>query len=211
MAGSEGMDEDRDREHWQGVHSTRQIDGVSWWQQPEDLWLDLITELPLGPDDPIVDIGAGSSPLSLELRRRGFHDVTAVDISPAALERIRADDGTGPAIRLVVADARRFAPERPVAVWHDRAVFHFLTDEADRDRYRGAMRAALRPGGFAVVSTFAADGPETCSGLPVARYDTEGLVAALGFAEAGVFRTERRVHRTPWGSEQPFTIVVVRA
>jgi SAM-dependent methyltransferase len=205
------VDEQSDREHWQNVHSTKEIDGVSWWQEPQDLWLDLITDLPLGPDDPIVDIGAGSSPLTLELHRRGFRDVTAVDISQAALERIRAAAGPEPGVRLVAADARRFAPAQPVAVWHDRAVFHFLTDEADRALYRQGMHQALRPGGFAVVSTFASDGPESCSGLPVARYDTDGLVAALGFAEAEVVRAERRIHRTPWGSEQPFTIVVARA
>lgn len=205
------MDEARDRAHWQAVHSTKEIDGVSWWQEPADLWIDLVTDLPIGPDDPIVDIGAGSSPLTLELNRRGFRDVTAVDISQAALERIRAGAGSDLGVRLVVADARRFAPERPVAIWHDRAVFHFLTDEADRALYRQALRRALRPGGHAVVSTFASDGPESCSGLPVARYDADDLVAALGFTEADVVRTERRVHRTPWGSEQPFTIVVVRA
>lgn len=205
------MDEARDREHWQKVHSTKEIDGVSWWQEPQDLWIDLITDLPVAPDDPIVDIGAGSSPLTLELHRRGFRDVTAVDISEAALERIRAGAGPELGVRLVVADARCYAPEQPVAVWHDRAVFHFLTDEADRALYRQALRQALRPGGFAVVSTFASDGPESCSGLPVTRYDADGLVAALGLAAADVVRTERRVHRTPWGSEQPFTIVVVRA
>lgn len=205
------MDEHRDREHWQTVHSTKEIDGVSWWQQPADLWIDLITDLPIEPDDPIVDIGAGSSPLALELQRRGFRDVTAVDISHAALERIRSAAGGELAVHLVEADARRFAPPQPVAVWHDRAVFHFLTDPGDRTLYREGLRRALRPGGFAVVSTFAADGPQTCSGLPVARYGASDLVGALGFAEAEVVRTERRVHRTPWGSEQPFTVVVVRA
>jgi SAM-dependent methyltransferase len=204
------MDVQGDREHWQGVHSTKAIDGVSWWQEPASLWIDLITELPVGPDDPIVDIGAGSSPLAGELVKRGFLEVTAVDISAAALERIRAATGSELAVRLVVADARQFIPERPVAVWHDRAVFHFLTEAADRALYREAMRRALRPGGFAVVSTFAADGPESCSGLPVSRYDAPALVAALGFESSDVVRTERRVHRTPWGSEQPFTIVVAQ-
>jgi SAM-dependent methyltransferase len=195
--------------HWESVHSTKPVDGVSWWQPEDELWLDLVDDLHLGAEDLIVDVGSGSSLLVDALLARGHRRLCAVDVSPAALERIRERVGPVPGIQLMAADARTLRFEAPVALWHDRAVFHFLTDPADQRAYALSLHAALAPAGHAIVATFAPDGPEACSGLPVQRYDADALVAALGFARGDVVRSEVRVHITPWGAQQPFTVVVL--
>jgi SAM-dependent methyltransferase len=195
--------------HWESVHSTKPVDGVSWWQPEHELWLDLIDDLDLAPDDRVLDVGSGSSLLVDALLARGHRQLVAVDVSSSALERIRARVGDRPGIQLIAADVRALRVEEPVAVWHDRAVFHFLTDPADQRAYGKSLRAALAPTGHVIVATFAPDGPETCSGLPVQRYDADGLVDALGFDRGDVVRSEIRVHTTPWGTTQPFTVVVL--
>jgi SAM-dependent methyltransferase len=195
--------------HWESVHSSKPVDGVSWWQPQEELWLDLIEDLAPAPDDLIVDVGSGSSLLVDALLARGHRRVAAVDVSAAALERIRARVGPAPGVELIAADVRALRLEVPVAIWHDRAVFHFLTDPGDRLAYARSLRAALAPAGHVIVATFAPDGPQTCSGLPVQRYDAHALAAALGFAAGDIVRSEVRVHTTPWGTQQPFTVVVL--
>lgn len=196
--------------HWQGVHTTKEHDSVSWWQGRDDLWLDLVEERELPPGSRVADLGCGSSLLVDALVERNDLDITGIDISPAALDRVRARLGPLPNLHLVAADVRTVRLDPPVDLWHDRAVFHFLTAPTDRASYRESLRASLTAGGTAIVATFAEDGPESCSGLPVHRYDVDGLVAALGFATPDVVRAERRIHHTPWGSQQPFTVVVAR-
>ena len=195
--------------HWESVHSTKPVDGVSWWQPEDELWLDLIEDLRLAPDDLILDVGSGSSLLVDALLARGHRRLGAVDVSSAALERIRERVGPVPGIQLIAADVRTLRIDGPVALWHDRAVFHFLTDPADQRAYAQSLHAVLAHAGHVIVATFAPDGPRTCSGLPVQRYDADALVAALGFAHGDVVRSEVRVHTTPWGARQPFTVVVL--
>jgi SAM-dependent methyltransferase len=195
--------------HWESVHSTKPVDGVSWWQPEDELWLDLIDDLHLAPDDLVLDVGSGSSLLVDALLARGHRRLVAVDVSASALERIRERVGSRPGVQLIAADVRTLRVEEPVALWHDRAVFHFLTDPADQRAYGESLRAALVPMGHVIVATFAPEGPETCSGLPVQRYDADALVAALGFGPGDIVRAEHRVHTTPWGATQPFTVVVL--
>ena len=190
--------------HWEQVHATKGQD-VSWWQGEQDLWVDLITDLDPEPNDPIVDIGSGSSMLLDSLHARGFRDLTAVDVSESALDALAGR--LGDAVTLVQCDAVDFHPSEPVRVWHDRAVFHFLTDPSDQQAYREHLHAGLRPDGFAVICTFAPDGPQTCSGLPVQRYAPEDLARTLDLT---LVREDRRIHTTPWQSQQPFTIAVLR-
>ena len=201
-------------EHWESVHATKDVDGVSWWQDDDAVWVDLVELTGAGKDAHIVDVGSGSSTLPDALLRRGHTDITLVDLSPTALartrERLRAthqhlDDH----LRTITADVLELELARRADVWFDRAVFHFLTDPDDRAVYVASLRANLRPGGHAVVATFAADGPETCSGLPVSRYDVDALVEALDAGSWQLVAQQRRVHTTPWGSEQPFTVVVL--
>jgi SAM-dependent methyltransferase len=196
--------------HWQVVHTTKAVDDVSWWQRPDDLWLDLIEDLGLAPGALVADVGCGSSLLVDALLATGRHRVVGVDLAQAALDRVRERLGARDDLTLVRADARHLRLPEPAAVWHDRAVFHFLTTEPDRAAYSRSLAASLAPDGHAIVATFATDGPESCSGLPVQRYDAEGLAAALALPGAEVVRAERRVHDTPWGTQQPFTIVVLR-
>ncbi len=191
-------------DHWQQVHSHKAADDVSWWQEADSLWLDTIDSLDLQPSTPIVDVGAGSSLLADALVGRGFTSVTAVDISAVALDRIR--DRLGDAIKYQAVDVRQFRCEFPVGLWHDRAVFHFLTTPEGREQYRRALHSCLAPDGRAIVATFAPDGPATCSGLPVRRYSPEELAEALGLR---LIEGQRRVHSTPWGTDQPFTVALL--
>lgn len=187
---------------WETVHSTREMDSVSWWQEAHLVWDDFVAELGLVPEAPIVDIGAGSSMMVDALLARGFCNLTAVDISTSALARTR--QRVGGAVDLVVADVREFVTDVPVALWHDRATFHFMVDPADQARYRANLHASLASDGHAIVATFAPDGPDSCSGLPVRRYAAEDLAGVL---QLRLERAQRRVHTTPSGAQQPFTIV----
>jgi SAM-dependent methyltransferase len=201
--------------YWEEVHAGKDAAGVSWWQDEDAVWVDLVEAAGAGPDAHVVDIGSGSSTLPDALIARGYRDLTLVDLSPTALartrERLRAHvPDLDARLRTVVADVLELELHHPADIWFDRAVLHFLTDPDDVAVYAATLHAGLAPGGCAVVATFAPDGPEQCSGLPVQRYDADGLVAALDASGWELVLSERRAHRTPWGSEQPFTVVVVR-
>jgi len=171
--------------------------------------LALIQELALAPDAAIVDIGGGASSLAEQLLGSGFADITVLDVSARALELARADLGADATrVRWLEQDLLSWSPERRYDLWHDRAVFHFLVDPADQRRYAELLNSALRPAGKAIIGTFAADGPTTCSGLPVARYDDDGLAAAFGTAFT-TLATRRELHHTPANSIQAFTWVTL--
>ncbi len=191
--------------HWGNVWSTKSADAVSWYQPEPTVSLALIDAVGLGTDDPIVDVGAGASTLVDGLLARGFRDLTLLDIAAEAFEatRRRLAGRDAGRVAYVATDVTRWAPERTYALWHDRAVLHFLTDEADRAAYGAALAHALRPGGAAVIATFADDGPERCSGLPVRRYAEAALAAELA-PWLTLVEARRETHRTPGGSEQRF-------
>lgn len=196
--------------HWQGVYEKNAPDRVSWYQAEPRLSLALIARAGIRPDARVVDVGGGASVLVDRLIDRGFADITVLDIAESALARSRARLGPrAERVRWVVADVTGWRPEGSFDLWHDRAVFHFLTEAADRARYVEALRAALAPGGHAIVATFALDGPERCSGLPVVRYGPESLLAELGPGFTLV-ASEREEHVTPAGRVQPFTYALFR-
>ena len=194
---------------WEDVHADRGVHGVSWWQYVPRLSLDLIDTAGLGPDDPIIDVGSGWSTLVDHLLDRGRSDVTAIDLSSHALEAVRnrlghdRDD-----VVLEVADVLELNQGRRYALWHDRAVFHFLTEPADREAYRASLERGLDPRGWAVVATFGPNAPDTCSGLPVVRYTHEELAAEFPGFELVARSGEH--HHTPWGSTQQYTAVLLR-
>jgi SAM-dependent methyltransferase len=199
-------------EHWEGVYASKAVDEVSWYEPTPETSVSLV--LTDGVPASVVDVGSGASALADELLAAGVAAVTLVDLSPTALaatrERLsRLPGERGAAVTTVVGDVLIWRAESPYDVWHDRAVFHFLTDPADRASYLESVRAALRSGGLLVVGTFAADGPEQCSGLPTARYTEDELAAVFGddFETVRSLRTE---HRTPWDTVQPFSWVVLR-
>lgn len=162
----------------------------------------------VGPDASVVDIGGGASRLAATLLERGHGDVTVLDLSTVALDSSRRGD-RAELTRWVRGDVRGWRPERSFDVWHDRAVLHFLTTETDQARYRETLRAATAPGSIAVIATFAPDGPQQCSGLPVSRYTGEQIGGLLGPDWILVAET-RDEHITPAGVMQPFTWVALR-
>lgn len=195
--------------HWDGVFRSKAVDEVSWFQARPETSLRLLAGVSR-PTGAVVDVGAGASTLVDELLERGWVDVTVLDVSVAALAvvRTRLAGRTAP-VTFVAADLLSWQPDRQYDVWHDRAVFHFLVDAADRQRYVDTAARAVRPGGHLVLATFAADGPTACSGLPTARYDAAALAAELA-AAFDLVHDEREEHRTPAGVLQPFTWVVLR-
>ncbi len=198
------------RDHWDATYSRTAPDLLSWHQPQPAASLELIASLALAPSAAVVDVGGGASTLVDHLLALGFLDITVLDVSPVALTLARERVGAPEGVTWLETDVLSWQPARDYDLWHDRAVFHFLVDARDQQRYVSVLRAALSGGGCAVIATFARDGPERCSGLPVARYATTELIDVLGggFAVVG---TRREVHTTPAGIRQPFTWVAVRA
>lgn len=164
----------------------------------------------LASDDSVIDVGGGSSLLVDRLLDRGLADVTVLDIAAASLDGARQRLGQRAAsVTWVHADVVLWAPERTYSLWHDRAAFHFLTDPDDRRAYVSAASQAVAPAGSLVLSTFAHDGPEQCSGLAVQRWTADDLAAQFALAFEPM-SSKTSVHTTPWGSEQRFTTVVMR-
>jgi SAM-dependent methyltransferase len=199
------------RTHWETVYATKDPSQVSWYQPHATLSLELIRRWTPTTAAGILDVGGGASTLVDDLQAAGYTDLTVLDVSGRALETAQRRLGDAARrVRWLVADITRVElPAGSVALWHDRAVFHFLTDAAERSRYVESLRRALASGGSAVIATFAPDGPTQCSGLEVARYSADGILAALG---AGFTLSERanEVHITPGGGEQRFVYAVCR-
>ena len=192
------------QQHWEQVYSERSPLEVSWYQREPELSLAIIEESGIDHRAPIIDVGGGGSTLVDHLLGRGYGDITVLDLSQKALDATAERLGEGAAgVRWIQSDIAAFEPPRQYAFWHDRAVFHFLIDPADRARYRAAAEAALAPGAFMLIATFAPDGPEKCSGLPVARYDAPSLVTELGDGFQRI-ESHHETHRTPGGAEQAF-------
>ena len=199
---------DHRKQHWEDVYSAKASNEVSWYQSIPDTSLSLIRASKAGSAAgsaaKIIDIGGGASTLADHLLAEGFRDVTVLDISEAAIEQARQRLGTRASqIHWLVADIVSWRPQTRYDLWHDRAVFHFLTNPEDRRAYVAALKATLRPGGTVILATFAPDGPERCSGLPVCRYSPEMLAAELG-AELTLVQTIAEDHHTPSGAVQPF-------
>ena len=197
--------------HWEEVYRTRRPTEVSWYQAHARRSLELIRRVNPPPDGPIIDVGGGTSPLVDDLLDAGYRDVTVLDLSATALAQARARLGAR-ATRVEWVEADILDAELPAGrygVWHDRAVFHFLTAPADRARYVAAVRRAVRPGGIVLVATFADDGPSRCSGLEVARYSATTLHAEFGPAFR-LLASEREEHLTPAGGQQAFVYCLCR-
>ena len=190
--------------HWQGVYETKAENEVSWYQEHPAASQSLIRDTGLDAGARVIDVGGGASRLVDHLIGEGWRNVAVLDIAPMALERARHRLGPRQAeVEWLVADVTRWTPSARFDLWHDRAVFHFLTDAADRAAYAKAMALAVPSGGHAIIGTFALDGPERCSGLPICRYDAENLAAEFAgdFQLAGSLSED---HVTPAGKIQRF-------
>jgi rhodanese-related sulfurtransferase len=196
----------RSMTRWDTVFAEKAPGTVSWFESDPHTSVRLLADA-APPPASVVDVGAGTSFLADRLLAQGWTDVTVLDVSAVAGDRVR--DRLGDAISVVTADVLSWLPGRRYDAWHDRAGFHFLTTAADRARYVEVATAAVRPGGALVIATFAPDGPDHCSGLPTARYDQEQLTG-LFVRDFAPEHAERVVHVTPTGAAQPFTWVVLR-
>ncbi|WP_050401678.1 class I SAM-dependent methyltransferase [Bradyrhizobium embrapense] len=196
--------------HWQAVYLTKGEQQVSWSQADPQPSLRLIEQIAPRRDASIIDIGGGASRLVDALLARDFHDLTVLDLSEAALASARQRIGAaGAAVRWVADDAAAWQPQQAFDIWHDRAAFHFLVAEGDRAAYLERLHRGVKAGGHAVIGTFALDGPEKCSGLPVQRYDPETLSRTIGPAFELIAHEAHR-HVTPWGATQSFQFSVLR-
>ena len=192
--------------HWDDAYRSGGVESVSWFQPEPTMSLALLDALRVRPDARLIDIGGGASALAGRLIHRGYRDVTVLDISAAALEEGRERVGDDAPVTWVHEDVLSWRPEKRFAVWHDRAVFHFLVDPVERRRYLSLLADTVEEGGALIMGTFAEDGPEFCSGLPVSRYSAAELIALLG-GLCDVAETRREIHATPAGTLQPFTWV----
>jgi len=193
------------RAHWETIHREKAADAVSWYRPHLDVSLQLIEELASERTAAILDVGAGQSTLVDDLVHRGYEDITVLDIAASAIDACKTRLGKRAAtVRWVTGDVTR-VELKPAAydVWHDRAVFHFLTNAENRSAYVGQLMRALKPGGHVIVATFAKDGPAQCSGLHVVRYDTAALEKEFG-AAFRLVKTMEENHPTPFGTVQPF-------
>ena len=195
--------------HWDEAYAQGEAT-CSWFQQQPGMSLRMLDAAGVLAADSVIDVGGGASALAGALFGRGFGDITVLDVSAAGIwaaqQRLGAQAGQ---VQWLIADLLTWPASRRYRVWHDRAVFHFLTTAQDRRRYLWALDAATGPGAVAVFGCFAPDGPRQCSGLPVARYSAPDLAGQLG-DQWTLIRQDREEHLTPTGVIQPFTWAALR-
>ena len=190
--------------HWENVYGTKGENEVSWFQENPTISLDLIDATGVTKAASIIDIGGGASRLIDVLLDRGFAALTVLDLSEKALATAKARLGSKAAkVQWIVADVTKWEGAESYDVWHDRAAFHFLTEPGDRSAYAERVLRAVRPGGHVIIGTFAPDGPERCSGLPVMRHDAASLGETLG-RSFELLESRQHDHQTPMGGIQRF-------
>lgn len=194
-----------DKKHWEAIYQSKNPQQVSWFQEHATRSLQFIRDTGVAADAHILDVGAGASVLVDDLLNAGYGNLSVLDISAAALhaaqERLGSDASR---VRWIEADVTRLElPDASVDVWHDRAVFHFLTDALDRQRYVQTVLRVVKPGGHVIIATFAEDGPLKCSGLDIVRYRPDTLHQEFG-SSFNLVKSEKELHHTPSGSDQSF-------
>ena len=199
------------REHWEAVYSSKPSERLGWYKPRLQTSLEWIATFGLGTDAPVIDVGGGASTLVDDLLDSGYSSITVLDIAEPALDLLRTRLGDrGAAVNWLCGDITGIdLPENAFELWHDRAVFHFLTEAPDRERYRENLCRALRPGGHLVIGTFAPEAPPKCSGLPVQRYDLDLLRETLG-KDFELRQQRKEMHVTPGGVEQMYLYCVFR-
>ena len=197
------MSTDR-KAHWERIYQEKKEQDTSWFQPRPETSLALIETTGEPLDAAIIDVGGGSSRLVDHLLEQGRHNISVLDISGSALAKTRRRLGTrADEVNWLETDLLDGSVGGPYRVWHDRAVFHFLTEAEDRDRYLAQLKTSLAPGGHCIIATFGPQGPEACSGLPVRRYSPRMLAETLGDTFELV-ETREEQHRTPAGKIQSF-------
>ena len=191
--------------HWEHIYETKAPTQVSWYQEHARFSLEYIRNTGIQKTDAIIDVGGGASTLVDDLIADGYQDISILDVSAVALQLARQRLGTHAVdVNWIEANITQAdLPEQAYDLWHDRAVFHFLTQAIDRQRYIDTVRHTVRVGGHIILATFAPDGPERCSGLEVVRYSPESLHREFG-GDFEVVDSTREIHHTPFGKEQKF-------
>lgn len=190
--------------HWNAVYTTKGERDVSWFEELPAVSLQMMEAAGLRQDTCVLDVGCGDSRLVDTLADRGLDCLAVLDVSRAALHRAQERLGGKASVPIwIEADVVGDWSLKPMDIWHDRAVFHFLTEADDRVRYVAHLKQTLKVGGTAIVATFAPDGPEKCSGLPVRRYSPAALAKELG-PDLSLIEAVSHQHTTPWGATQSF-------
>ena len=198
------------QDHWQNVYHTKSEHEVSWFQETPEVSLEMIRSVEVSTGASIIDIGGGSSRLVDCLLDSGFTSISVLDLSENALEASQARLGARSAdVDWIVADVTAWQPSRTYDLWHDRAAFHFLTDKGDQAAYAECVHKAVKQGGFVIIGTFAPDGPERCSGMPVVRHDAVSLMNTLGNSFV-LLNSLNHNHLTPGGTVQKFQFSLFR-
>lgn len=199
------------KEHWERIYETKAPEEVSWFQERPTVTLKMLELAGATPQSSVIDIGGGASRLADYLVTHGYEHLTVLDVSRAALAHAQKRLGSArDRVRWIVGDALEARLPARYDIWHDRAVFHFLTDAADRRRYSDRLYEALEPEGHAIIATFAEDGPDRCSGLPCVRYSPHTLEAELGLSRFRLVMSMPEAHVTPRGIEQRFQYSLLR-
>jgi trans-aconitate methyltransferase len=194
----------------ENVYTTKGEKQVSWFQENPAPSLELIALLGLSEDAAVIDVGGGASRLVDDLQAQRYRRLTILDLSGAALAAARERLGErGADVQWVIVDITKWEPTQTYDLWHDRAAFHFLTDHADQSAYVDRLKKAVKPGGHVIIGTFAPDGLERCSGLPIVRHDANTLARILG-GDFVLTDTRRHDHATPWGAVQRFQFSTFR-
>ena len=195
---------DKLRQHWDAKYHVTPFERLSWYQSHPQESLSLVEATGIAHNAPVIDAGGGASMLAETLVNFGYTNVTVVDCSQAALDDARLRMGASASrVNWICDDIRTFRSAKKCKLWHDRAVFHFMTSEDDRRRYLESLDACLDDDGMAIIGTFATNGPERCSGLPVQRYDAELISGVFAPSFELVSSSDAR-HLTPSGSTQEF-------
>jgi len=197
--------------HWEHIYQAKAPTQVSWYQEHSLQSLKFIAQTGIAKTGHIIDVGGGPSALIGDLLKEGYQHITVLDISAAALEAARQRLGSrANEVTWLEADVLQTKlPYQEYDLWHDRAVFHFLTEFEDRRLYVNAVKEVVKPGGHVIVATFASDGPERCSGLPVVRYEPESLHNEFG-AGFTLLDSTHEIHQTPFGTDQRFVYCYCR-
>jgi len=193
------------KDHWEKIYSTKEIDGVSWYQETPTTSLNIIDSLKLNLNTSIIDIGAGKSFLADNLLDLGYNDITILDISKNALNEVTRRVGKkNHKIKCIESNVIDLSSGQKYDVWHDRAVFHFITNNQEREKYLDLLNSSLNKDGCLIIGTFSEDGPLKCSGLEVQRYSVKDLRELLkpNFKFIDGFK---EIHDTPFNTSQSFT------
>ena len=198
------------KQHWENIYSSRQEDQLSWFQEHALTSLALIRQTRAAHDAAILDVGGGASVLADDLLHAGYCNLTVLDLSSAALRKSQARLGAqAQQVRWLAADiAEADLAENSLDIWHDRAVFHFLTEAHERGRYLAQALKALKPHGFLIIAVFAEDGPLQCSGLDIQRFSLEQLQAFFAPPDFALLQSMKETHMTPAGQAQNFQYAV---